>query len=669
MPLAVLLLALSAPPVDFARDVRPLLESRCVRCHGPKKHEAGLRLDLRSSAMDAVIPRHPDRSELVRRIMTGDAGRRMPPSGKALTPAEAGVLREWIAAGAEWPDALAGDDGSRGHWAFKTIRRPPVPATRGLAHHAIDAFILARLEMVGRTFAPPADAATLTRRLHLDLTGLPPDGPPEEPGRLAERLLASPAFGERWGRHWLDLARYAESDGYENDRVRKGAWVWRDWVVSAFNADLPLDRFTVEQLAGDLLPAATADQKVATGLHRNTLYNSAASGDKEEFRTRAVKDRVETTGTAWLGLTLGCAQCHSHKYDPVPHREYYRLYAFFDRTADREQEVPGAKVKAPTLAAVKRVSHVHRRGNFLDRGDEVKPGTPAFLPPLKPRGPEADRLDLARWLVSPENPLTARVLANQVWQHLFGEGLVRTPEDFGRRGERPTHPELLDWLASELVANGWSRKALIRIIVASDTYRQSSARRGADDPDNRLLGRQNRFRLEAEAIRDAALTAAGLLDRRVGGPSIVPPFPKELPAGQFSAEALLGPTKDRHRRGVYIHVQRTLTHPSLEALDAPDGNQPCPRRERAGSPVQALALLNNPVFTEAAFALGGRLIREARTPEARIERGFRLCLGRAPDAEEMAVLLPLTRRKAREADVWAGVARVLLNLDEFVNRE
>ncbi|MBY0227974.1 MAG: PSD1 and planctomycete cytochrome C domain-containing protein [Gemmataceae bacterium] len=623
----LLLLLLSA---DFARDVRPLLESRCARCHGAKKAEGGLRLDQRSRILTS-------RNELLKRIGAAD-DTRMPPSGKPLDEGQRKMLRAWLDAGAP---GLADER----HWSFKPVVRP-VPSG---GSSPIDGFVKA---------GPAADRATLSRRLHLDLAGLPPaldepflaDARPDSWERLVDRLLSSPAFGERWGRHWLDLARYAESDGYENDRLRPGAHLWRDWVVRSFNADQPFDRFTIEQLAGDLLPKPTPEQRMATGLHRNTLHNSAASGDKEEFRTRAVKDRAETTATAWLGLTLGCAQCHGHKYDPITHRDYYRLYAFFDRTGD---DTVG---KAPALKAVPRVSFVHKRGDFLSKGETVAPGTPESLPPLKPRGKEADRLDLARWLVDASNPLTARVEANRAWQHLFGEGIVATPENFGKQGAPPTNPRLLDWLASSLQED-WSRKRLIRRIAMSDAYRQASRK-----------GVQGRFRLEAEIIRDTALAVAGLLDRRMGGESIVPPFPKEMPAGQFTAEAFKGPTKDRHRRGIYIHVQRTLTHPSLAALDAPDGNAPCPRRDRGTSPVQALALLNDPVFAEAARGLGARLMNA----DDGVALGFRLCLGRLPTAEERGIMERLVKKlrsTQKEPAAWAGVARVLLNLDEFVNRE
>jgi hypothetical protein len=508
--------------------------------------------------------------------------------------------------------------------------------------------------------------------------------------QLVDRLLASPHFGERWGRHWLDLARYAESDGYENDRIRPNAWRYRDWVIQAFNTNMPFDRFTVEQLAGDLLPNPTPEQRIATGFHRNTLWNSAASADKEEFRTFAIKDRTDTTATAWMGLTAGCAKCHTHKYDPITQKEYYQLYAFFNRTDEEDVTIPDGKAHA--LREVQRPTKIHLRGAFLSLGEEVVPGTPAFLPALKPRAGEADRLDLARWLVADNHPLTARVAANLAWQHLFGQGLMPTPENYGRSGLPPTHPELLDWLAVEFrdgsgarqAARGtkvtatrpWDTKALIRLIVTSSTYRQASEHRAAlatVDPENLLLGRQNRFRVEAEIVRDLSLSVSGLLDLKLGGPSIVPPFPEGLLDQRFTSEDLKLPGSERHRRGVYIHVQRTLTHPSLAAFDVADGNQACVRRDRSTTPIQALTLLNDPVFLECAQALGRRLPTLAPDRDERLRRAFQLCVARLPNAEEMALLVELVEAQRRlgasDDAVWAGVARALLNLEEFTTRE
>jgi hypothetical protein len=683
---------LAGTNVDFKREIAPLLAERCVRCHGPKKHEGGLRLDVRRRAFaggdsgPAISPTNSAKSEVLRRISAADDDKRMPPSGPPLSDKEKALLRTWIEQGAPWPDELAGAESFESHWAFQRVKSPATPSVKDAGvRNPIDAFVLARLAARGLAPSAEADKATLLRRLHLDLLGLPAtpedlqafltDSRPDAYERLVDRLLASPHFGERWGRHWLDLARFAESDGYENDRLRPDAWRFRDWVIDAVNGDMPFDQFTVEQLAGDLLPQASAAQKIAAGFHRHTLWNSAASADKEEFRTLAIKDRADTTAAAWMGLTLGCAKCHAHRYDPIAQREYYQLYAFFNNTDAKDEPIAGGAIM--TLAAVKRTTHVHRRGNFLSKGEEVTPATPAFLPPLKARGQAPDRLDLALWLVDPAHPLPARVAVNHIWQHLFGQGLVATPENFGLNGEPPSHPELVDWLAAELVRVKWSRKALIRTIVTSATYRQASRQRddlAQGDPSNALWGRQNRFRVEAEIVRDLALSVSGLLRPKLGGPSIVPPFPEGFLAQRFAAEALKMPTAERHRRGVYIHVQRTLTYPTLAAFDVADGNQPCPRRDRSVTPMQALTLLNDPVFAECAEVLGARLRSAApQEREARLGFAFQLCLGRAPKARELKLLDDLVDAQvklgANDVAVWNGVARVLLNLEEFITRE
>jgi hypothetical protein len=683
--------------IDFGHDVLPIFTERCVRCHGAKKQEGGLRLDVRRRALlggdsgHVIVAKSAAKSELIKRITSNDIAKRMPPGGDPLSAKQVAAIRAWIDAGVPWPDDLAGVEQLDHHWSFRPVKRtePPAIKNKDRVRSPIDGFVLARLEKEGATLSSEAPRHTLVRRLYLDLLGLPPT--PEEVNafiedkradfyeRRVDRLLASPHFGERWGRHWLDLARFAESDGYENDRLRPDAWRFRDWVVDAVNRDAPFDEFTRLQLAGDLLPMPSNDAYIAAGFHRNTLWNSAASADKEEFRTRAIQDRADTTSAVWMGLTLGCAKCHSHKYDPISQREYYQLYAFFNNTDNHEIPLPNKKEQILTLRATSRPTHVFQRGNFLQKGDAVTPDTPMFLPKLQTRNKNADRLDLANWLVDPRHPLTARVAVNHFWQHLFGFGLVRSPENFGANGEAPSHPELIDWLASEFVALKWSRKAMLRTIVLSSTYKQSSVfpapqtKERGTDPDNRLLGRQNRFRVEAEIVRDLALASSGLLDRKLGGPSIVPPFPEGLLAQRFQAEALRMPTKEHHRRGVYIHVQRTLTYPMLAAFDVADGNQPCWRRDRSVTPMQALTLLNDPVFTEAAQALGARLRTQASDRDSRLKLGFQLCLGRSPNARELKVLYELveTQKKpgASDNEVWIGVARTLLNIEEFVTRE
>jgi hypothetical protein len=773
---AVLAPGADAPPlpppaagkVDFDADVRPILAANCFKCHGPDKRKGGLRLDDRKAALDGgdsgavIVPGKSAESKLVHATAGTDPDAKMPPTGPALTAAQVGTLRAWIDQGADYgKQAAAGTTAAKSsHWAFQPIKRPAVPGNR----NPIDYFIRARLEKEGLKPSPEADRVTLIRRVSLDLTGLPPtpeevdafvkDTAPDAYEKVVDRLLASPHYGERWGRHWLDSARYADSDGYEKDTGRPFAWRFRDWVIAALNADVPFDRFTIEQLAGDLLPDATLDQKIATGFHRNTLTNKEGGVDQEEFRVAAVVDRVTTTGKVWLGLTVGCCQCHDHKYDPLSQREFYQLFAYFnsDREADVNAPLPGeaeklkkqqaafeserarlqaavdeAKEKTPPDADLKtreqalaahlkkapnpskamalaagpaRPTHVMIRGDFLRKGVEVKPGTPGVLPATSGGG---TRHDLAKWIVSPDNPLTARVTVNWVWAKFFGRGIVATPEDFGTQGEKPSHPELLDWLAGEFrdpAGCGWSMKKLHKLIVTSATYRQSSkvgAERSARDPLNVLLARQSRLRLEAEIVRDGALAASGLLNRTVGGPSIRPPQPPGISELTYANSAkwveTTGPEK--YKRGLYIWFQRTSPYPMLMTFDTPDSNVCVVRRERSNTPLQALTLLNDAVFVECARALARRVLTE-KTDEPdceRVEHGFRLCLGREPTGEETRRLLKLFGEFKKlaaadpaeaakllgghtpdgippaEAAAWVALARTILNLDEFVTRE
>ncbi len=679
-------------PVDFAREIQPILQDRCFSCHGTKKQEAGLRLDIRRRAYlggdtgPAIVPGSSMTSELIRRISTADETQRMPPDEEPLPAEQIALLRRWVDQKAPWPDALAGKESFDDHWSFRGIQRPAVPNAPGSAwiRNPIDAFVMSKLEREKINPSPEADRRTLARRLSLDLLGLPPlpadvdafinSVSPDAYEQFVDRLLASKHFGERWGKHWLDLANFAESDGYENDRPRPHAWRYRDWVIDSINRDLPFDQFTIEQIAGDLLPDARPDQRIAAGLHRNTLYNSAGGADKEEFRTKAVKERTATTGLIWMGLTLNCCECHSHKYDPIAHREYYQFYAFFNNADDASEG------EAATFKAASRVTQIHKRGSFLDPGLAVEPGTPSFLPPLVPRGPQADRLDLARWIVSSENPLTARVAVNHVWQHLFGQGLVPTPENYGRKGEAPTHLELLDWLAAEfrdMQGMAWTRKQLIRLIVTSATYRQISVMRpelATIDPDNRLLARQNRYRIEGELVRDLSLAASGLLDPTVGGASVQPPLPKVLgQLAELKNENFREAHGNPHRRGVYVHMQRTFPFPMLAAFDAPDGNQCIVMRDRSTTPMQALTLLNEPTLDECARVLGKRLMSATQDQRGRLLLGFELCLSRPPLDAELTIMQSLVERQlragAKEEAVWRGVARTLLNLDEFITRE
>ncbi len=1021
----------TAASISFGRDIRPLLTEHCIRCHGPDTAEAGLDLSARTSATGtlasghrAIVPGAAAASGMIARITSTDPDMRMPPGDeRPLAAADVVLLSRWIAAGAEYED----------HWAFRQLARPPVPSAPAAAGgptasvHPIDTFVRARLARTGIPPSPPADPHTLLKRVHLDLVGLVPT--PEEVAAfvadpsdaayeaVVDRLLASPHFGERWARHWLDLARYADSDGYEKDRPRPDAYVYRDWVIDAFNANLPFDDFTIRQLAGDLVPDATSDTLIATAFNRQTLTNTEGGVDQEEYRVAACMDRTDTVGSVWLGLTVGCAKCHTHKYDPITHAEYFSLYAFFNEADETVQRLPVAAadaaalearlaplrhdlaareraiapaqraweereraflestpnpplevrparvaavasaaglayaalddgswrvavsadaagaaplpdvdtllltladlpadstglrletlpdaalpaggaglaadgtfvvtrlaadvidaagavlrslplqrpaadaeakgfaatdalgtgdpkkgwggalaVTAPhhlqvrsreriTLAAgeslrltvetrhggghllgrmrvravvgdwtelhlppavvkalrqypekrvyetrqtlfdhfvaddaevrrlrtaidavlresqarvmpvrllatalLDRPTHRFERGDFLSPAEVVEPGVPAVLPRLVPAsssGGRLTRLDLARWLVGPANPLTPRVIANQWWARLFGQGLVRSIGDFGTRGEPPSHPELLDWLAATYRDDlDWDTKAFLRTILLSATYRQASAHRPEIvdvDPLNVLLARQNRLRVEAEIVRDLTLEVAGLLVPTVGGPSVFPPMPPDLATlsynNNFTWKESTGP--DRHRRGMYTFFKRTIPHPTLMTFDCPDANLTCVLRSVSNTPLQALTVLNETAFVEAAQALARRILaaadpdwgghRSAAVDRGRLAWAIELCLCRpARDAEvaRLADLLaaarahygadpaaaaalagaaapaaaPATSSDASgapatdtaETAAWVATVRVLLNLDEFITRE
>ncbi|MBM3734719.1 MAG: DUF1553 domain-containing protein [Acidobacteria bacterium] len=1046
--LLLLSVALAAAPVDFARDVYPVLEKNCHGCHGAKSQMGRLRLDSAAalkqggqSGMVAVAG-NPGGSLLIKRVAAGE----MPPTRDKLSSGQVAVLRQWIEEGAVWPAGVGSADASvAAHWSYVRPVKKPLPA--GRASNAADRFIHARLAREGLNPSPEAPRETLLRRLSLDLTGLPPtlaeldaflaDSSPRAYERQVDRLLESPRFGERWAQWWLDLARYADTNGYESDEPRSN-WPWRDWVIGAFNRNLPFSQFTIEQLAGDLLPDRTEDQLIATGFHRNTLINSEAGSKDDEFRDAAVKDRVETTATVWLGSTIGCAQCHNHKYDPFTQRDFYRFYAFFNNTAessiqlseehrvfhgdtaelaarrakweplrkildtptpeleaaqvewergyragraevdaswkplagggeqtietttpvrftalrfnepagdaaveawtaealeqDRRAEStnpvwgawnqagpfeadspeiahatawppekaaggavaiddswrprpdlpdgafygldgyvcsvylhrtvtspqaqrirvgvasllgvkvflngvqvlasgalepveeqrglidldlragvnhlllkytngPGyfryyfksrvnashtvrpahrspdgktllfdaetiaARVRikfarkpkqevhvmfsalpvsqlldsvllapdasaadvakhyrwhSPALARVRagydqakaefdaffrkhssdtlvmrelspmRESFVQQRGNFLTKVEPVQPGVPAVLPGID-SARTLNRLDLARWLVSPENPLTARVTVNHIWRALFGQGIVKTGEDFGSQGDRPVHPELLDWLAVDFVERGWDFKAFLKQIVMSETYRQSSRSdpaRLAKDQDNRLLSRGARFRLSAESIRDVTLASAGLLSAKTGGPSVFPPLPAAVFENLFIETGFQAwPTstgEDRYRRGLYTFYKRTAPYPTFQTFDAPERAVCTVDRPRSNTPLQALTALNDEVFVEAARALAARL--EGGSARERIRHGFRIVTSRYPSPAEMQQLQELFDRTASryrsdpaaarklspgapDLAPWVVAANVLLNLDEAVTRE
>ncbi|MBX3393025.1 MAG: DUF1553 domain-containing protein [Phycisphaeraceae bacterium] len=790
------------PGDTYATRIEPIFVTRCYQCHTGASPEAGFRLATREQALTpgvsgkpTIVPGDASASLLYQLVSATDHDRRMPPKGSPLSREQVSDIAAWINAGAPWHGQRPA--GEHWHWAYRAPVRPNPPPVLDTTwpRGPIDHFILARIESAGLSPSPQADRHALIRRLSLDLIGLPPS-PPEvtaflsdtRPGayeRLVDRLLASPHFGERWARVWLDLARYADSHGYEKDGPRV-MWPYRDWVIDALNDDLPFDRFTIEQLAGDLLPDPTGPQLVATGFNRNTQTNEEGGTDVEEFRIDAVIDRVNTVGAVWLGSTVGCAQCHDHKNDPLTQRDYFRLLAIFNQdeldvhvVSSTEKYAAGAMIEYPRAARFDELAdlnaglaradadlarhaadlqpaaiglatgrhaalpgftpdhatalslaHSHREqlsrqrssliaaralvmrrspeprqtrlfdgGSFLSPTEPVEPGLPAFLPPATDREP-MDRLAFARWLVEPDNPLTARVTVNRIWETIFGRGIVETSEDFGPQGDPPTHPELLDHLAAELVRDGWSLKHAIRSIVTSATYRQSS-RVTPDhlekDPLNILLARSPRYRVEAEMVRDIGLTASGLLHRAIGGPSVFPPQPEGTWTQIYSGEQWVesqGP--DRYRRGLYTFIRRTSPHPSMVAFDAPSREITCTRRPRTSTPLQALTTLNDPAFVEMAAALARRAIDEGgNDPRSRAAYAMKLCLAREPTPREIERLLALYQDQlnAYESDrsaagqvasygpagagglhdhaqiaAWTIVANVLLNLDETLTR-
>jgi hypothetical protein len=969
--------------VDFNRDIRPILASNCLKCHGLDEaaRKSKLRLDLRSAATGpaksgkaAIVPDKPDQSEMVRRISSDDPDIVMPPASThvVLSGEQKRLLREWVTEGAPYAQ----------HWAFVRPRQadPPSVKQKDWSRNQIDHFVLADLESAGLHPSPQADQYTLIRRLYLDLIGIPPtpqqadefvnDSSPDAYEKIVDRLLASPHYGERWARRWLDLARYADTNGFEKDRPRT-IWPYRDWVIKAFNDDKPFDQFTVEQIAGDMLPNATVSQKIATGFHRNTMLNEEGGIDPGEYRFYSSIDRINTTGTAWLGLTVGCAQCHTHKYDPITQKEYYSLLAFLNDADEPQLDIPSQQIDqrrqevqkqvdkltaelpdkylggaaalaqafdawenqassraiqwttlrpqslqgskpyleiqndnsilaggdiaksttydlsfadipagvtairlealpdaslpghgpgmafyelehgdfflselaikcdgiacklakaaqtfgspakdaidgdpltgwrvtggagkahtavfafdaalkpmrelslhmlferyaaaplghfrisvtsdpralepqalppqiesilviaaasrneeqrhqlfdyflstTPPLASARaaidtlratmpaklttlvmrerpaeheRQTFVHHRGEYLSTTDRVAPAVPAFLPQLPPGAP-ANRLEFARWLVSRENPLTARVQVNRQWAAFFGRGIVRTVQDFGYQGEPPTNQALLDWLAVQFMNDGWSMKKLDRLIVTSATYRQSSRVTPellAKDPQNVLLSRGPRFRMEAEQVRDSALACAGLLSEKIGGPSVFPPQPASVTTeGAYGALKWV-PSKgeDRYRRSLYTFSKRTAPFALFNTFDAPSGESCVARRDMSNNPLQALALMNDTVFLEPAQAMGKKLAATREPDDARATELFRQFMIRPPDAEELAMLTSfVAQERARfsanpgaakkvagvneddpvERATWTAAARAVMNLDEWVTKE
>lgn len=791
----------TATKIRFEKEIYPLLHKACFECHGAETQEADLRVDERSALFDSgsVVPGKPDESELLRRVMLPKGHDEiMPAVGDPLTAREVRALRQWIASGATWPEDFTPPK----HWSYVKPQRPALPQVKNTswAKSPIDHFVLAKLEAAGLEPSPAATPEKLLRRVHFDLIGLPPtpeevnafvaDPSPEHYRRIVDQLLARPQFGERWARPWLDLARYADSHGFQRDDLRE-IWAYRDWVIQAMNDDMPFDRFTVEQIAGDLLPDATESTRIATGFHRCAPTNVEAGSLPEETRIEQIIDRVNTTGAVWLGTTLECCQCHDHKYDPFPMKDYYRMLAFFnstkreaDRTnpkqpssiafqgpsmdlADPQKEerrkqletqqarvkekqtqrrdeleadlktwvtsidveamksvpepVKKAMAKEPekwtekeektlldfcveqdgssqklgkqlnkierdlkaaqpdtTLVMIEleemRPTQIFERGNYQTPGQLVEPGTPQTLHAM-PDGP-GNRLTLAHWLASNENPLVARVVVNRWWAELFGQGIVATEEDFGIKGESPTHPQLLDWLAVEFMENGWSRKKLLREIVLTATYKQSShltEQLLEQDDQNKLLARGPRLRMDAEMIRDNALAISGLISLKQFGPPIRPYQPDGIwtKVGGQKYNYQVSPGSEQHRRGIYVVLKRGSPYPSFINFDATSRLACTVQRSRTNTPLQALTLLNDPVYVEAAQALATRIQTETkdRPLDEQLQYAFQLCTARKPNESELATLLNLFEASGDNDKAWSNIATALMNLHETITKD
>ncbi len=710
MRTALLLLLVAAPSDDdvafFEAKVRPVLVRRCEKCHGEAKQEGALRLDRRSGwerggdSGPAIVPGKPDESRLVRAVRHVDADLKMPPDGK-IPDREVEALAEWVRRGAIDPrdggparlGAMTVEDARR-WWSFQPVTRPAVPSTRTPSPNPIDAFVAAALEAKGMSPAPPADKRTLIRRASYDLTGLPPsprdveaflaDDSPDAFAKVVDRLLASPHYGERWGRKWLDLVRFADTAGENSDRPLPHAWKYRNWVISAFNRDLPYDEFVRDQIAGDLLaadgpPDQAADRIVATGFLA-VARRFGHDADKDMYLT--YEDVIDTTTKSLLGLTVACARCHSHKYDAISNEDYYALYGVFESS---KFSFPGCEPKPQPRDLVPLpgkdwayavVEGTPKNARLQIKGDPEKPGAEVPRRWLEALGggtfdgPGSGRKALAERIADPKNPLTARVMANRVWQGHFGKGIVRTPNDLGTRGLRPTHPELLDWLASELVASGWHIKPLHRLIMLSDAYQRGGGPPSEADPEDLLFARFGRRRLDAEEIRDSLLIMGGKLDRT---PGAAHPFPPEA-SWAFTQHNPFSADYPTDRRAVYRMVQRNRRDPFLALFDGADPNATTPERGETTVPTQALFVLNDPFFHEQADHLADALMATAEAPK-RVDAAFRIAFQRPPTAGERsragrflveyAAAVPPETPGGRDRAAMAAFARVLLGSNEF----
>lgn len=679
--------------VSFNFQIRPIFSDKCYACHGPDPNtrEAGLRLDIAEDAYKALkehpdahalVPGKPGLSQVFLRVSTDDTSMLMPPPSSnlpTLTEAEISLIKKWIEQGAEYET----------HWAFVAPEKPAVPKVKKTAwpKNEIDYFVLRKMEQNGLTPNEETDKERLLKRIAMDITGLPPtpemadrflkDDSPEAYERMIDELLQQPTYGERMAIPWLDVARYADSHGYQDDNYRT-QWPWRDWVIHAFNDNMPYDKFVTWQLAGDLLPDANKEQLLATGFNRNHKITEEGGVIDEEYRVSYVLDRTNTVGKAFLGITIECSQCHDHKYDPFSQKEYFELYSFFNNIKEVGLEStvggPNTYAKNPRMeitkedregllnfinqpdsnkleVSVMKDDDTVRRTFVLDRGNydapttEVFPSTPESILEFADNYPK-NRLGLSKWLFDEKNPLTARVFVNRVWQELFGRGIVQSSADFGMQGDLPSHPKLLDWLAVDFRDNGWDIKRLVKQILMSATYRQSAEtdpEKLSLDPGNVYLSRAPRIRLNAEMVRDLVLFSSGLLDTTIGGPSVKPYQPPGLWEMATSGRGILATYKQDHgdalyRRGIYTFIKRTVPPPSMMIFDASNRDQCEVVRLRTNTPLQALIMMNDPTVLEASRVLAYRLLQEHESPEAAIQEGFRRIVCRTPAAKELDIL-------------------------------
>jgi len=705
--------------VDFNSHIRPILSDRCFKCHGPdvNAREGNLRLDLPDSAfavlkedpgLYAIIPGDPEHSQAYLRISSSDTAERMPPpsSNLSLSGYEIRLIEKWIMQGAAY----------KPHWAFipPANKKIPEPENKKWARNEIDLFILDKMEMEGLSPNEPADKERLVKRVCFDLTGLPPsielqerflhDGSPDAYEKIVDELLSNPHYGEKMALHWLDVARYADSHGYQDDG-RRTMWPWRDWVIHAFNENYSYEKFVTWQLAGDLLPNTTKEMKLATGFNRNHKITEEAGVIDEEYRLEYVTDRTNTFGKSFMAMTFECAKCHDHKYDPIPQRSYYSTFAFFNQVPEKGllgditlaslADPPKMKITSEDVDKLLRfinkkdttpvevmvmkdsigirTTHILKRGEYDKPGEEVGFSTPPGIFPFDTLLYQKNRLGLARWLFDKEHPLTSRVYVNRIWQEFFGKGIVKTSGDFGMQGEPPSHPELLDWLALDFLNNGWNIKRLVKQIVMSATYCQSSVitkEKLSKDPENIYLSRSSRTRFTAEFIKDMVLASSGLLNEEIGGPSVKPYQPKGIWESSTSGRGELATYiqdhgKDLYRRGMYTFIKRTVPPPSMLMFDASNRDLCQVKRVNTNTPLQALVLLNDPQVLEAARVLAERLTIEKSSPEEKISTAFRLILCRKATDKETSILFSYYEEEREKYSANTTAAKNFLEIGEY----